>query len=156
MNIKSNIKGLNEVLKKLKTTEEDIHNTIYDSMKKTMDIAKATAKMNAPVGQTGYLRENIFSKVDKSDSKITGQLYGNAEYNAYVEFGTGPKGRGTYPYKIKGYKLKYKGDKWKVKIPEIGVRWISGQKAQPHLGKAYQDMQKNFIKILKDNTQKYK
>ena len=56
----------------------------------------------------------------------------NVEYAAYVEFGTGPKGNGTYPYELPGG-IHYKADKWRGKIPAVGWRMISGQKAQPYL-----------------------
>ena len=156
MQIRSNITGLSQVLKGLKVAEEDIHNALQETMQDTMNIAKATVKLNAPVGERGYLKEQIFSKVENGEHKIIGQVYGNAEYNPYVEFGTGMKGSGTYPYKIKGYTLRYKADKWRVKIPNVGYRWIQGQIAQPHFGEGYKNIDKNFIEILKQKTQKYR
>ena len=43
-----------------------------------------------------------------------------------------PKGNGTYPYELPGG-IHYKADKWRGKIPGVGWRMISGQKAQPYL-----------------------
>lgn len=151
----SKVTGLNDVLSGLSATKEELHNCIKRSVKESIDIAKTEVKNNTPV-KNGYMREQIFSNVKEEGSKIVGYVYGMAEYNPYVEFGTGQKGRGKYPYKIKGFTLKYKADKWRVKIPDVGVRWIAGQEPQPHFGVAFENLEDNLLDILIKNTKKYR
>lgn len=130
------VTGLNGVISNLRKAGANIEESIQKGVDNALQIAQADAKMNAPV-KDGYLRENIFKKLVKQGVKIEGCVYGTVEYHVYVECGTGPTGNSTYPYKIKGYTLKYKADKWKVNIPNVGVRWIAGQEAQPHMYPAF-------------------
>lgn len=150
----SSVKGLNTVLSNLKKEGANIEECIFQGIQISLKIGQADAKMNAPVKE-GELREKIFVHMQKENTKIQGCLYGTAEYHPYVEFGTGPTGNGTYKYTIKGYALHYKADKWKVKIPflvsdkDSGIRYISGQVAQPHMYPAMLLVENNLINEIK-------
>lgn len=151
----SSVKGLNNILKNLNKEGRNIEDDIYVGINNTLILGQRDAKMNAPVGQTGELREKIFVHMQKQNNKIQGCLYGTAGHHPYVEFGTGPTGNGTYPYTIKGYSLKYKANKWKVKIPflvsenDSGIRYIAGQVAQPHMYPAFLLVENNLLKEIK-------
>lgn len=151
----SSVKGLNNILKNLNKEGRNIEDDIYVGINNALILGQRDAKMNAPVGQTGELREKIFVHMQKQNKKIQGCLYGTAGHHPYVEFGTGPTGNGTYPYTIKGYSLKYKANKWKVKIPflvsenDSGIRYIAGQVAQPHMYPAFLLVENNLIKEIK-------
>ena len=152
----SNVKGLGNVLNNLRKEGKNIEDDVYKGINNALILGQRDAKMNAPVGTTGELREKIFVKVQKQKNKIQGYLYGTAEHHPYLEFGTGPTGRGTYPYSIKGYSLHYKANKWKVKIPflanpstgDLGIRYIAGQKAQPHMYPAFLLVERNLVKEI--------
>ncbi len=154
----SSVKGLNKILSNLKEEGKNINECIFAGVKNSLLLGQKEAKMNAPVSADGgYLRENIHINIDRRDTKIQGCIYGTAEYHAYVECGTGPVGRGTYPYKIKGYTIHYKANKWKGKVPflineetgDLGIRYIAGQEAQPHMYPAFLNVEKNLIKEIK-------
>ena len=124
------------------------------------EVVKANAKMKCPGREHTNLRNSIHSYVRKTEEGINAKIYTNCEYAAPVEFGSGPKGRGTYPYSIKGYNPNYKADKWRVKIPDVGVRWISGQVAQPFMSTAYFEEKNNHrgekraIRVMQDEIRK--
>ena len=80
-------------------------------MDKATLIVEAQAKKLAPVDD-GLLRASIHPKVTTDGSKIIGTVYTACEYAPYVEFGTGIKGKGTYPYTVKGLRLKYRSTPW--------------------------------------------
>lgn len=147
----ANVKGLNNVLGNLKKEGKNIEEDIYTGISNALLLGQRDAKMNAPVKE-GELREKIFMHMQKQGKKIQGCIYGTTEYHPYVEFGTGPTGRGTYPYTIKGYSLSYKADKWKVKIPflvsekDSGIRYVAGQVAQPHMYPAMMLVEKILTK----------
>lgn len=153
----SSVKGLNNVLNNLKKEGRNIEEDIYNGINNALILGQRDAKMNAPIGTTGELREKIFVHMQKQKNKIQGCLYGTSEHHPYVEFGTGPTGRGTYPYTIKGYTLNYKANKWKVKIPflanaetgDLGIRYIAGQVAQPHMYPAFLLLEKNLVNEIK-------
>ena len=138
------IERLNTVIKNLKDAGANIEKNITKGFDNALQIAQSSAKYNAPE-MDGYLRANIFKKIVKQGTKIEGCVYGTAEYHPYVELGTGPKGNGTYPYNIKGVSLNYKADKWRVNIPDVGVRWIAGQEAQPHMYPAFLILKDNLV-----------
>lgn len=83
---------------------------------------------------SGELRESIHPKVEEVGELIIGTVYTQKEYAPYVEFGTGPKGSGTYPYTIKGFTLEYRSTKWcYTKDDGKTFIWTRGQKAQPFM-----------------------
>lgn len=150
----ASVKGLSNILSNLKKEGANIENGIFYGISNSLKIGQVDAKMNAPVNN-GELREKILVHMQKSTGKIQGCLYGTSEHHPYVEFGTGPTGNGTYPYSIKGYTLHYKADKWKAKIPflvsntDSGIRYVSGQKAQPHMYPAMLLVEKNLINEIR-------
>ena len=99
-------------------------------------------------------RKSIHKRTKRYKSKIVSEVYTNNEYAGYVEFGTGKKGE-TIPAvdKYPG-PLSYKQDKWKVNIPDVGVRWIEGQPAQPYLYPALKNNEENVIENIKEDVKK--
>ncbi len=124
------VKGLGELAKKLAKlggTDTAISNGTREAAR----IVNNSAKELCPV-DNGDLRASLHTDYKREGSKHIGSVLTNVEYAAYVEFGTGPKGNGTYTYELPGG-IHYKADKWRGKIPGVGWRMISGQKAQPYL-----------------------
>lgn len=115
---------------KLESMGGNVDEAMEKGTKSAMRAVQATAKSLCPA-VTGDLRASVQTKYERNGDNHIGHIFTNKEYAPFVEFGTGPAGRGTYPYPVEG--LSYKADKWRAVVPEVGVRWVSGQKAQPFL-----------------------
>lgn len=97
---------------------------------------------------TGQLRSSIHMEVNNiGKNTVQGRVYTNSDHANYVEFGTGIKGKGTYPYPLKNITLVYNNKKWKANIPKIGWRYVSGQKAQPYLMPSLKGAE-NYVEYL--------
>ena len=120
---------------------------LKDKVVQATTIVHGQAKALAPV-DTGNLTGSIHMKVEQQQNFIAGRVFTNTEYAPFVEFGTGIKGNGTYPYKIKGLKLSYRDTPW-VYSPDDGETFYrtKGQVAQPFMYPAL-NMNKDYIKKL--------
>lgn len=79
-------------------------------VKSATTFVHAQAKTLAPA-DTGRLRNSIHQEVKRSTSKIVGRVFTNLNYAPYVEFGTGVRGNGNYPYANElDFQLVYKED----------------------------------------------
>lgn len=150
---KIEIKGLDSAIKDLKKLGKSISIPIKSGITKVTKKCQKRAKLLCPVDK-GVLRNSINTEIRAKAEEVEGEVGTNLEYAAYVEYGTGPTGNGTYPYTIKGISLNYKADKWKGNIPNVGIRWISGQKAQPYMYPAYAETKEELPKILKEECDK--
>ena len=117
------------------------------AMNKATQLVHGQAKALAPA-DIGQLRGSIHMQVKDTGKQIQGRVYTNVEHAPYVEFGTGIKGNGTYPYTIKDLKLEYKNKGWAYYDEDKG-EWIytKGQKAQPYMYPAL-NMHKKTIKAI--------
>ena len=109
-------------LDKLSTKLNNLANIdVEKAVKKATSFVHGQAKALAPV-DTGRLRGSIHQNVEKKVNLVVGKVYTNLNYAPYVEFGTGIRGNGSYPYEseLKSINLAYKED-WK------------GMKSQPFL-----------------------
>lgn len=86
-------------------------------VKKATSFVHGQAKMLAS-SDTGALRESIHHEIKTEESKIIGRVFTNLEYAPFVEFGTGIRGDGQYPYASElDFQLVYKED-WKGMRPQ--------------------------------------
>lgn len=151
------IKGLDSLRRKLQSLGGDIEKAAEKGAVSTSKVIREAA-MEHCLKKTGDLRESIYSKIVRSKGTITGFIGTNLEYAAYVEFGTGPTGNGTYPYPVSG--LVYKADKWRVKLPFLeteddpGIRYISGQRAQPYLYPALLENRDKSVGLIAEELRK--
>ncbi len=135
------IKNVDRLIKKLtRVSNVDLRKPISEA---TL-IVEAQAKALAPV-DTGNLKGSIHPDVQVKGKKVIGRVYSALEYALYVEFGTGAKGNGTYPYAIEGFNLTYRDGAW-CYSPDGGKTFIytKGQEAQPFM---YPALQLNKDKI---------
>lgn len=125
---------------------------LRDAMNKATQLVHGQAKALAPV-DTGQLAGSIHMKVQDAGGELQGRVYTNAEHAAYVEFGTGIKGNGTYPYKVEGLSLTYKDKGWAYFDEDKG-EWIytKGQEAQPYMYPALKNHEKTIKKMLRDGV----
>ena len=121
-------------------------------MNEAAKLVHGQAKELAPV-DTGDLAGSIHMQVKASGDELQGRVYTNKEYAAYVEFGTGVTGNGTYPYKVKGLNLKYSNKGWAY-YDEDKDEWIytNGQEAQPYMYPALNMHKKTIEAILKQGV----
>lgn len=110
---------------------------INESVKQATTFVHAQAKALAPV-DTGALAGSIHMDVKNSGKTIEGRVYTNLQYAPYVEFGTGIRGNGSYPYTLKDIKLEYK-DNWQ------------GMNAQPYMYSALKRSEKYITEMIKKN-----
>lgn len=125
---------------------------LKEAVQKATQLVHGQAKALAPA-DTGLLRESIHMQVKDTGKAIEGRVYTNTEYAAYVEFGTGIKGNGTYPYQVEGLNLEYRNKGWAYYDEDKG-EWIytKGQKAQPYMYPALKQNEKAIKKILKNGV----
>ena len=116
-------------------------------------LVEAQAKSLCPVNN-GDLVGSIHPEVKESPNKVYGRVYTQKWDAKYVEFGTGPKGNGTYPYKIKGFTLKYRNTKWCYPTfnggRELKYVWTRGQEAQPYMYPALKVNKKRIQNKIND------
>ena len=126
----------------------ELRSTVNEATKLVHGQAKALAPAD-----TGLLRESIHMEVKTAGEELQGRVYTNCEYAASVEFGTGIKGDGTYPYEVEGLSLEYKNKGWAYLDEDTG-EWIytKGQKAQPYMYPALKNHEKTIKRMFKDGV----
>ena len=92
------------------------------------DAVKAQAQENAPYG-TGELHDSAQREVAWIGKAVTGHVAFTAGHAAFVEFGTGTRGRGTYPYDLPRSGTPYTGS-WVYDYKRQNWR---GMTARPYL-----------------------
>ena len=129
------IKNVDRLVRKFNNMANiELDKTMGDALK----LVHGQAKELAPVDE-GYLAESIHMDKTKTPTELVGRVYTNLEYAMYVEFGTGVRGNGSYPYQIEGVNLAYK-ENWQ------------GMKAQPYMYPALDMHKKTIKKLFKEGT----
>ena len=125
---------------------------LRDTMNEATKLVHGQAKALAPV-DTGQLAGSIHMQVKATGEELQGRVYTNAEHAAYVEFGTGIKGNGTYPYEVEGLSLEYRDKGWAYYDEDKG-EWIytKGQEAQPYMYPALKNHEKTIKKMFRDGV----
>lgn len=148
------IKGIETLTAKLNNLG-DVQRVVSTMNQATL-LVQGKAKALAPV-DTGNLRGSIHPKVERQGSKVLGKVYTNLSYAPYVEFGTGSKGNGSYPYANEAnVSLKYSSkDNW-VYTPDGGETFYrtSGQIAQPYMYPALKQSEKQIKEMFRDTVRK--
>lgn len=143
------IKGTERLLSRL----NNIANMdLEDTMRKATTLVHAQAKELAPK-DTGVLRASIHMETKKFTKTIQGRVFTSVQYAPYVEFGTGSKGSGTYPYAIEGLNLSYRDTPW-VYTPDGGETFYrtEGQVAQPYMYPALKRNEKTIKAMFKEGV----
>jgi HK97 gp10 family phage protein len=168
LKFKVDIKNLNKVLKELEGKGKQVDKEVEILTRDNAKEIAAQAKVNAPVGIDGHLRNQIeYPKVKDKHYKVVA----NAYYSGYVEFGTGIKAK-KIPTEMREVAQAIKNNKrggsfkdglkkikeWCAKkgIPEEDAFGIfmsiltNGIKPQPFMYPAFVKGRKQYIKDLKD------
>ena len=143
------IKGLDSLTRKLNNiTDMELKDTMTEALK----LVHGQAKTLAPV-DGGDLSESIHMSQRKTATGREGRVYTNLEYAPYVEFGTGIKGNGTYPYEVKGLTLAYKDKGWIYYNEKLEKKiFTTGQEAQPYMYPALKNNEKTILKMFKSGV----
>ncbi|MBQ2870317.1 HK97 gp10 family phage protein [bacterium] len=143
------IKNLDKLTAKLNNMSQmDVKKT----MTKAVTLVHGEAKSRAPV-DSGDLAGSIHMDVDKTSKGYEGRVYTNLEYAPYVEFGTGVKGNGTYPYEVEGLTLTYKDKGWCYwSDKEDKLIYTKGQIAQPYMYPALKTHERRIRKLFKEGV----
>lgn len=126
--------------KLLSHLEELANIDLEDSVRKATVFVHGQAKNYATFSQgysKGHLKGSISMETKTEGKKFIGRVYTNVHYAPYVEFGTGQRGNGSYPYASElDFSLSYKSD------------W-AGMKAQPFMYPALKRGNEYVKKVLK-------
>ena len=143
------IKGIDRLTKRFNNIADM---ELQGVMNKATQLVHGQAKALAPVDK-GQLAGSIHMQVKDTGEELQGRVYTNVEYAAYVEFGTGIKGNGTYPYKVKGLTLTYRDKGWAY-FDEDKNEWIytKGQEAQPYMYPALKNHEKTIRRLFQDGV----
>lgn len=109
--------------------QERITARVLAAVTKGTEIVMNAAKERAPVGETGDLQAGIVMEVELQGQQVTGQVVSTSDHGGFVEFGTGLRGRGTYPYDLPTEGIPYTGG-WVYDYKEQDWK---GHAAQPYL-----------------------
>lgn len=142
MGIQVKIKGVDTLQARLERLK-NVDPALIAAINQSTALVSRRAKGRCPV-DTGALRASIHTKpADTEDGgkTITGVVYTAKEYAMYVEFGTGKRGNGSYPYEIQNGPLAYKAD------------W-PGQIAQPFMMPALLESKSEIHQIVHQAVQK--
>lgn len=106
---KDYIKGLDKLVKDLKSLGKEGEQAIADATRGRAQIIAGDASINAPINY-GQLHQSIREiEVDNLNWKIVANATGFAPYAAYVEFGTGTKAK--VPAELKDVAERFRGGK---------------------------------------------
>ena len=144
------VKGAEKLMRQLNNLGS-INPILEKAMRKETLRVQRNAVLLCPVNH-GELRQSIKTKVEATEGMVTGTVYTNKKYAAYVEFGTGPVGQddheGISPEVNPAYSQKgwwFPGNKvterdaakyhWPSMTTEDGktLYFIQGQPAQPFM-----------------------
>lgn len=160
------IKGLDKLINDFDRFVNGIDGNVKQIVEQEANRIAGEAKALAPV-DGGYLREKIQTRTTEADGKIAGEVYDNADYAAYVEFGTGPVGQAA-GLKIDGIDLTYRQTPWMIPVGKIDkstaekyhfipikedgevIGYLTrGQAPQPFLYPAMKNNEEHIIETLK-------
>ncbi len=160
------IKGLDKLINDIDRFVNGIDGNVKQLVEQETDRIAGEAKALAPVAG-GYLREKIQTRTAEADGKIIGEVYNNAEYAAYVEFGTGPVGQAA-GLSIEGINLRYRQTPWMIPVGKIAkataekyhfipikkdgkvIGYLTrGQEPQPFLYPAMKNNEEHIVNTLR-------
>lgn len=132
---------------KLENTASSLERALSATVFHRTQIIAGDARALCPV-ESGSLRLSIEGFSKKDGENICGGAKTNNEYATYVEFGTGPVGTqsGGHPLDSK-LGIVRSSQPWLAKIPDVGWRFVHGQKANAFM---YFAMKQNEKEILEE------
>lgn len=128
------IRGSQKLLRKFQNMTPNVERGLTDGLNRAAQLVNRRAKMLAPI-DTGDLRGKIHAEsAQKNGDEISASVIASSDHAVFVEFGTGVRGAGSYPYPTT-LSLSYDSD-------------CAGQVAQPYLGRALHSSEADVDKIV--------
>lgn len=84
LSLKVEVEGVDEAASRLAEVADSIERGVGDALREVAELIVSEAQSNAPV-DTGFLRDSIHV-AEESDTSVS--VVADAEYAAYVEYGT--------------------------------------------------------------------
>lgn len=132
--------GLDAYIDKLTKSPDRFIERIRQQAMQDAEVLAGKQREKCPV-VTGMLRESIQTFCQCNGDVIEGGTRTKNDHAVYVEFGTGPTGdKNGHPLDSE-LGVTRKTEPWKVNIPGVGVRYTSGQPAQPFMYPAMKEME---------------
>jgi hypothetical protein len=102
---------------------------VHAAVQRSMAIVAEHARANVPV-MSGELQSSIHvGAIENTGQQVVGTVVADAGHAAFVELGTGIRGRGTYPYPLPQQGVPYTGS-WVYDYKR--QNWIGGE-ARPFM-----------------------
>lgn len=108
-------------------------------------LVKTEAQALAPVA-SGDLRDSITGSIVWRGSSVIGTVQATAHHAAFVEFGTGLRGRGTYPFALPSQGVPITGS-WIYDYKQQGWK---GMTSQPYMRPALDNNGAQILQIYRD------
>jgi HK97 gp10 family phage protein len=89
------VKGVSSLLSKLNRLGGNVEKALQTGINQSVKKIQADAKLLAPVGDNGQLRNSIQANVETRNGSPVGVVSTNLHYAPYVEFGTGQRGEAS-------------------------------------------------------------
>lgn len=102
IDIKLSEEGLNKAIREVESKRDGLVSLVEAYMSALLGEGVLYAKSEAPV-DTSALQMSIGSEMLTEGSQVKGAVYASSGHAAFVEFGTGIVGEGTYPGDTAGY-----------------------------------------------------
>lgn len=133
------IQGLDSLLRKLDALGVSSKKVLKKGIGKAVKQVQGDAKDLCPVREKdgGRLRSSIETLVEEKNNGIVGKVFTPVEYAAYVEFGTGQRGKAADIEAKEKINLSYRED------------W-AGMEPQPYLYPALKQNEEKIKRIVKD------
>lgn len=132
--------GLDAYIDKLTKSPDRFIERIRQQAMQDAEVLAGEQRKNCPA-VTGMLRESIQTFCQRDGDVIEAGTRTKNDHAIYVEFGTGPTGdKNGHPLDSE-LGVTRKTEPWKVNIPGVGVRYTSGQPAQPFMYHAMKKME---------------
>lgn len=143
-----NIKASSQVNFRADVITQHVRQAVTVSVDQSTAIVLEEAEAIVPVAG-GELRESGRTIPATGDDTITGRIEFTAGHAAFVEFGTGIRGMGTYPYPLPQAGVPFTGG-WVYDYKH--QNWI-GMPAQPYLRPALDTARPAIRAVFRDNIE---
>lgn len=117
------------------------------SVEQSAEVVLEEAEAIVPVGETAELRNSGHTRIEVNGNRATGLVIFDAGHAGFVEFGTGLRGEGTYPYPLPTEGVPLTGS-WVYDYKKQG--WV-GMESRSYLRPALDTSRPSIVEIFRDN-----
>ena len=107
----NDMSSLSDAISKFVSARKDVQEAAAEAVEILCAEGEKIAKSYCPV-DTGELQNSITHKTEVIGGKVEGVIEAGTDHAMFVEFGTGVKGKGTYPGDDKAWEYDVKRQNW--------------------------------------------